>query len=73
MGLLAAIQNTGISLWIQALNRHLREWLETVNPEPEVVEAMINQLNRAMEDLTVVARAIFKSWFNAYYSAPRAI
>jgi hypothetical protein len=29
--------------------------LETVNAEPEVAEAMINRLNRAMEDLTALA------------------
>ena len=55
MGLLAAIRNTEVSLWIEALDRHLRERLETVNAEPEVAEAMINRLNRAMDDLTTIA------------------
>lgn len=55
MGLLAAIQNTEVSLWIEALDRHLRSRLETVNAEPEVAEAMINRLNRAMDDLTTIA------------------
>lgn len=45
MGLLAAIQNTGVSLWVEALDRHLRERLETVNAPSEVAEAMINRLN----------------------------
>jgi hypothetical protein len=45
MGLLAAIRNTEVSLWIEALDRHLRERLETVNAPSEVAEAMINRLN----------------------------
>lgn len=45
IGLLAAIQNTGVSLWVEALDRHLRERLETVNAPREVAEAMINRLN----------------------------
>ena len=45
MGLLAAIQNTEVSLWIEALDRYLRERLETVNALSEVAEAMINRLN----------------------------
>jgi hypothetical protein len=36
-------------------NGHLRETLETVNAEPEVAEAMINRLNRAIDDLTAIA------------------
>ena len=55
MGLLAAIQNTEVSLWIEALDRHLRERLETVNASSEVAEAMINRLNPAMDDLTTIA------------------
>jgi hypothetical protein len=55
MGLLAAIRNTEVSLWIEALDRHLRERLETVNAPSEVAEAMINRLNRAMDDLTTIA------------------
>jgi hypothetical protein len=55
MGLLAVIQFTGVSLWVEALDRHLRSKLEAVNADPEVAEAMMNRLNRAMEDLAVVA------------------
>lgn len=55
MGLLAAIQNTGVLLWVEALDSHLRSRLETVNAEPEVAEAMINRLNRAMDDLTAIS------------------
>lgn len=55
MGLLAAIQNTEILLWIEALDRHLQEKLETVNAPNEVTEAMINRLNRAIDDLVVIA------------------
>lgn len=56
MGVLAAIQNTEVSLWVEALDRHLRERLETVNAPSEVAEAMINRLNRAIEDLTAIAQ-----------------
>jgi len=55
MGLLAAIRNTEVSLWIEALDRHLRSRLETVNAPSEVAEAMINRLNRAIDDLTTIA------------------
>lgn len=55
MGLLAAIRHTGASLWLEALDHHLRSKLETVNAQPEVAEAMINRLNRAMEDLKAIA------------------
>ena len=55
MGLLAAIQNVGVSLWVDALNHYLRQRLEAVNAEPEVAEAMINRLNRSIEDLEAIA------------------
>ncbi|MEQ8468435.1 hypothetical protein [Coleofasciculus sp. E1-EBD-02] len=55
MGLLAAIQNIGVSLWVDALNHYLRQRLEAVNAEPEVAEAMINRLNRSIEDLEAIA------------------
>ncbi|EDX75205.1 hypothetical protein MC7420_2209 [Coleofasciculus chthonoplastes PCC 7420] len=55
MGLLAAIQHIGVSLWVDALNHYLRQRLEAVNAEPEVAEAMINRLNRAIEDLEAIA------------------
>jgi hypothetical protein len=52
---LVAIRNTGVSLWIEALDRHPQERLEAVNAPSEVAEAMINRLNRAMDDLTTIA------------------
>jgi hypothetical protein len=55
MGLLKAIRHTGVSVWIEALNRRLRENLERKEAQPEVTEAMLNRLNRAMEDLAAVA------------------
>ncbi|MBU7581672.1 MAG: hypothetical protein KAF91_01950 [Nostoc sp. TH1S01] len=54
MGLLTAICHTQLSLWIEALDRHLREKLSTVSTQPEVAEAMLNRLDRAMEDLAAV-------------------
>ncbi len=56
MGLLKAIRHTGVSLWMEALERHLREKLERVEAQPEVTEAMLTRLNQAMEDLAVVAQ-----------------
>ncbi|BAY19975.1 hypothetical protein NIES21_58450 (plasmid) [Anabaenopsis circularis NIES-21] len=55
MGLLTAIRHTQLSLWIEALDHHLKQKLETVSAQSEVAEAMLNRLNRAMEDLAVVA------------------
>ena len=55
MGLFTAIHHTELSLWIEALDRHLREKLETLSAQPEVTQALLNRLNRAMEDLTAVA------------------
>lgn len=55
MGLLAAIRRTGMSLWVEALERHVREKLATVNGDPEVAEAMLNRFNRAMSDLAAIA------------------
>lgn len=54
MGLLAAVRHTKVSLWIEALDRHLRQKLSEVDAEPELAEAMLNRLNRAMEDLEAV-------------------
>jgi hypothetical protein len=54
MGLLTAIRHTQLSLWIEALDSHIREKLETVNAQTQVTEAMLNRLNRAMEDLAAV-------------------
>jgi hypothetical protein len=56
MGLLTAIRHTELSLWIEALNRHIREKLEIASAQPEVTEAMLNRLNRAMKDLAAVAK-----------------
>ena len=56
MGLLKAIRHTGVSLWMEALERRLREKLERVDAQPEVTEAMLNRLNQAMEDLAAVAQ-----------------
>ncbi|MBE9001584.1 hypothetical protein IQ274_26070 [Nostoc sp. LEGE 12447] len=55
MELLTAIRHTELSLWIEALERHLKEKLETVSAQPEVAQALLNRLNRAMSDLAAVA------------------
>ncbi len=55
MGLLTAIRHTELSLWIETLDRHLKEKLETVSAQPEVAQALLNRLNRAMSDLAAVA------------------
>lgn len=55
MGLLTAIRRTSMSLWVEALDRHVREKLATIKKEPEVAEAMLNRLNRAMSDLAAIA------------------
>ncbi|MBD2458846.1 hypothetical protein H6G80_32910 [Nostoc sp. FACHB-87] len=55
MGLLTAVRHTQLSLWIEALDSHIREKLEAVSDQPEVVEGMLDRLNRAMEDLAAVA------------------
>lgn len=54
MGLLSAVRHTGLSLWLQALDRCVREKLATVNADPEVAQAMLNRFNQAMADLTAV-------------------
>ncbi|QEI44231.1 hypothetical protein BMF77_pc00073 (plasmid) [Dolichospermum sp. UHCC 0315A] len=54
MGLLAAVRNTNLSLWIEALDHVVREKLQNVNSEPEVAEAMLNRFNQAMLDLEAV-------------------
>ena len=55
MGLLTAIRYTGLSILIESLDCCLQEKLETVNAQSEVAEAMLNRLNRAMEDLVALA------------------
>ncbi|NEU84062.1 hypothetical protein [Nostoc sp. UIC 10630] len=55
MGLLTALRHTELSLWIEALDRHLKEKLESVSAQPEVAQALLNRLNRAMSDLAAVA------------------
>jgi hypothetical protein len=54
MGLLTAVRNTNLSLWIKALDCVFREKLAKVNAEPEVAEAMLNRFNQAMLDLEAV-------------------
>ncbi|MEH1785360.1 MAG: hypothetical protein V7L23_07130 [Nostoc sp.] len=40
---------------LTALDRHLKEKLETVSAQPEVAQALLNRLNQAMSDLAAVA------------------
>ncbi|WP_339382243.1 hypothetical protein [Nostoc flagelliforme] len=54
MGLLSAIRHTGLSLWLEALDRCVRKKLATVNADPEVAQALLNRFDRAMADLTAV-------------------
>ncbi len=54
MGLLTAVRNTNLSLWIEALDHVVREKLQNVNSEPEVAKAMLNRFNQAMLDLEAV-------------------
>jgi hypothetical protein len=54
MGLLSAIRHTGLSLWLEALDRRVQEKLATVNADPEVAQALLNRFDRAMADLTAV-------------------
>lgn len=60
MGLLSAIRHTGLSLWLEALDRCVQEKLATVNADPEIAEAMLNRFNRAMADLTAVIEYLDK-------------
>lgn len=54
MGLLTAVQNTNLSLWIEALDYIVREKLQSVNSESEIAEAMLNRFNQAMAELEAV-------------------
>ncbi|MDB9435253.1 hypothetical protein BMF77_02049 [Dolichospermum sp. UHCC 0315A] len=54
MGLLKAAQHTNLALWIEALDCVVKEKLQNINGEPEVVEAMLNRFNQAMLDLEAV-------------------
>ena len=54
MGLLTAVRNTNLSLWIEALDHVVREKLQNVNGEPEVAKAMLNRFNQAMAELEAV-------------------
>ena len=54
MGLLKAAQHTNLALWIEALDCVIREKLQNINGEPEIVEAMLNRFNQAMLDLEAV-------------------
>jgi hypothetical protein len=58
MGLLKAVAHTDTTLWIEALKHYLQEQL-AVNSKPEAL-GMKEQLNRAMEDLKVVAQYLSK-------------
>jgi hypothetical protein len=54
MGLLTAVRNTNLSLWIEALDHIVREKLQSVNSESEIAEAMLNRFNQAMAELEAV-------------------
>jgi hypothetical protein len=54
MGLLTAVRNTNLSLWIEALDCMVREKLSSVNSESEIAEAMLNRFNRSMMELEAV-------------------
>ncbi|MUG93795.1 hypothetical protein F7734_15780 [Scytonema sp. UIC 10036] len=56
MGLVKAIYSVEAFLWIEALELYLRKKLEIVDADPDVYEVLLERLNRAMEDLTVVAQ-----------------
>ncbi len=56
MGLLKAIYSVEALLWIEALELYLKKQLEIVDADPDVYEVLLERLNRAMEDLTVVAQ-----------------
>lgn len=58
MGLLSAIRHTGVSLWIEALDSYLRSQLATLDAEPEIAEALLNRLNRAMIELEAVVDSL---------------
>ena len=54
MGLLTAVRNTNLSLWIEALDHVVREKLQSINSESEIAEAMLNRFNQAMAKLEAV-------------------
>jgi hypothetical protein len=56
MGLLKAIYSVEALLWVEALEMYLRKKLEIVDAEPDVYEVLLERLNRAMEDLTVIVQ-----------------
>ncbi|GAA6617732.1 hypothetical protein [Scytonema sp. NUACC26] len=56
MGLLKAIYTVEALLWVEALELYLRKKLEIVDADPDVYEVLLERLNRAMEDLTVVVQ-----------------
>ncbi len=58
MGLLKAVARTDVTVWIEALDRHLQEKLALFD-QPEAA-AMREQLNRAMEDLRTIAQYLSK-------------
>jgi hypothetical protein len=54
MGLKAAVRNVPLSLWLEAIQAVVLPNPQ-LNFDTETGEAMLNRLNRAMEDLKVVA------------------
>ena len=58
MGLLKAVERTDVTVWIDALDRHLQEKL-VANSEREAA-AMREQLNQAMKDLRIIAQYLSK-------------
>jgi hypothetical protein len=60
MGLKAAVRNVPLSLWLEAIQAVVLPNPQ-LNFDTEIGEAMLNRLNRAMEDLKVVAEYLEKS------------
>ncbi len=58
MGLLKAVAHTDATLWIDALEHYLQQ-KSSANSKLEAA-AMREQLNRAMEDLRIIARYLSK-------------
>ncbi len=54
MGLLSAISNTNLRLWVEALDNYIREELNNINDESVEREALLNRFNRAMDEIALV-------------------
>jgi hypothetical protein len=54
MGLIEAVRNVPFSLWVEAIEAVVLQ-NPKLNFDTETGEAMLNRLNRALEDLKVVA------------------